>query len=124
MVRAVRGATTVVNNDAEEILEATREMLSELEQRNGINKEDLIDIVFTVTPDLTKVFPARAARQLGYTDIPLLDMQSPDIEGALEMCIRTIVHLNTEKKNSDMKHVYLRGAKVLRPDIVNNEVKN
>lgn len=123
MVRAVRGATTVVNNETEEILAVTRELLAEIMQRNEINKEDLIDIIFTVTPDLTKVFPTRAARQLGYTDIPLLDMQAPDIEGALKMCIRTIVHLNTEKKNSEMKHVYLRGAKVLRPDIVNNEVK-
>lgn len=123
MVRAVRGATTVVNNETEEILAVTRELLAEIMQRNEINKEDLIDIIFTVTPDLTKVFPTKAARQLGYTDIPLLDMQAPDIEGALKMCIRTIVHLNTEKKNSEMKHVYLRGAKVLRPDIVNNEVK-
>lgn len=123
MVRAVRGATTVVNNEAEEILEATRELIGEIVRRNEINKEDLIDIVFTLTPDLTKVFPTKAARQLGYTDVPLLDMQAPDIEGALEMCIRTIIHINTEKKNADMKHVYLRGAKVLRPDIVNDEVK-
>lgn len=121
MVRAIRGATTVVNNDAEEILEAAGELISEIVRRNEINKEDLIDIIFTLTPDLIKVFPTKAARQLGYTDVPLLDMQAPDIEGALKMCIRTIVHLNTEKKNSDMKHVYLRGAKVLRPDIVNEE---
>lgn len=121
MVRAIRGATTVVNNDAEEILEATRELLTEIGRRNEINQDDLIDIVFTLTPDLTKVFPTKAARQLGYTDVPLLDMQSPDIEGALKMCIRTIVHINTEKKNGDMKHVYLRGAKILRPDIVKEE---
>ena len=121
MVRAIRGATTVVNNDAEEILEATRELLGEIVKRNEISKDDLIDIIFTLTPDLTKVFPTKAARQLGYTDIPLLDMQAPDIEGALKMCIRTIVHLNTDKKNVDMKHVYLRGAKVLRPDIVKEE---
>lgn len=121
MVRAVRGATTVVNNDTEEILEATRELLSELVEKNSIDKEDMIDIVFTVTPDLTKVFPARAARQLGYTDVALLDMQAPDIEGALKMCIRAIIHFNTDKSNSDMKPAYLRGAKVLRPDIVKND---
>lgn len=121
MVRAVRGATTVVNNDAEEILEAARELLSEIMQKNEINKDDLIDIIFTVTPDLTKAFPTKAARQLGYTEVSLLDMQSPDIEGALKMCIRAIVRLNTEKKNSDMKYIYLRGARVLRPDIVKNE---
>ena len=121
MVRAVRGATTVVNNDTEEILEATRELLSELVEKNSIDKEDMIDIVFTVTPDLTKVFPARAARHLGYTDVALLDMQAPDIEGALKMCIRAIIHFNTDKSNSDMKPAYLRGAKVLRPDIVKND---
>ena len=123
MVRAVRGATTVVNNDTEEILEATRELLSELAERNSIDKEDMIDIVFTVTPDLTKVFPARAARQLGYTDVPLLDMLAPDIEGALKMCIRVIIHFNTDKSNGDMKPAYLRGAKVLRPDIVKKDMK-
>ncbi len=121
MVRAVRGATTVANNDANEIMEATEELLKEIMSENNIDQDDLIDIVFTVTPDLTKVFPAKAARRIGFTDVPLLDMQSPDIEGALKMCIRTIVHLNTDKKNSDMKHIYLRGAKVLRPDIVKGE---
>lgn len=121
MVRAVRGATTVNENEIEEILGATREMLGELMERNEIPREDLIDIVFTITPDLTKVFPARAARQMGYTDVPLLDMQSPDIEGALKMCIRTIIHFNTEKSNSELHPVYLRGATVLRPDIVKKE---
>ena len=123
MVRALRGATTVVNNDMEEILEATRELLGEMISKNEINKEDLIDIVFTITPDLTKVFPARAARQIGYTDVPLLDMAAPDIEGALKKCIRAIIHVNTDKKNSDMKPIYLRGATVLRPDIVKGNDK-
>lgn len=116
-VRAVRGATTVENNESEEILEATREMLGAIVKENDIKNEDVIDMIFTVTPDLNKVFPARAARQLGFTDIALLDMAAPDIDGALRKCIRVAIHINTEKSNKEMKPQYLRGAAVLRPDI-------
>ena len=94
---------------------------TEIIERNSIDVEDMIDITFTVTPDLTKVFPALAVRKMGITDVPLIDMLAPDIEGALEKCIRTIIRFNTEKKNSQMHPVYLRGAKVLRPDIVAKE---
>ena len=118
-VRAVRGATTVENNDLEEILEATREMLNAIIEANDIRNEDVIDMIFTVTPDIDKVFPARAARQIGFTDIALLDMLAPDIEGALKKCIRVVIHINTEKSNAEMKPQYLRGATVLRPDIAN-----
>ncbi len=118
-VRAVRGATTVENNDLEEILEATREMLSAVIEANELVQEDIIDMIFTVTPDLDKVFPARAARQLGFTEVALLDMLAPDIEGALKKCIRVVIHINTDKSNSEMKPQYLRGAVVLRPDIAN-----
>lgn len=116
-VRAVRGATTVERNDGELILEAAKELLEELIKANELKGEELIDIIFTVTPDLTKAFPARAARQLGYTDVPLLDMLEPDVEGALEKCIRIIIHTNTDKKNSEMIPVYMRGAVSLRPDL-------
>lgn len=118
-VRAVRGATTVENNDLEEILAATREMISAVIEANELKNEDIIDMIFTVTPDLDKVFPARAARQLGYTDVALLDMLAPDIDGALKKCIRLVIHINTDKGNAEMKPQYLRGAKVLRPDIAN-----
>lgn len=122
-VRAVRGATTANLNEKEEIIEATKELLSEIIERNGIDIEDMIDITFTVTPDLTKAFPALSVRKMGITDVPLIDMLAPGIEGALPKCIRTIIRFNTEKKNSQMHPVYLRGAKVLRPDIVAKEKK-
>ena len=118
MVRAVRGATTVARDDAEEITEVTQEMLAELVRLNELENDDLVDIIFTVTPDITKMFPAKAARMMGFSDVPLLDMAAPEIEGALKMCIRVMVHFNTDKKNTELKHVYLRGARVLRPDIV------
>lgn len=121
MVRAVRGATTVENNEAEEIIAATRELLMQIIEENDIIHDDVIDILFTVTPDLTAVFPARAARQLGYTDIALLDMAAPDIDGALKKCIRALIHFNTEKSNKNINPVYMRGAKILRPDIVNKK---
>lgn len=121
VVRAVRGATTVAINQKEEILSVTKELLSEIIKRNNINQDDMIDIMFTVTPDLTKAFPALAAREMGITNVSLIDMAAPGIEGALEKCIRVMMHFNTDKKNDDIHSVYLRGAEILRPDIVKKE---
>jgi len=117
--RALRGATTVDENDKEEILSAVAEMFEEIIKRNELASEDIASIIFSLTPDLDKVFPASVIRQLGITDVPLLDVAQPDIEGALKKCIRVLIHINTYKKNSDLHHVYLRGAKVLRPDLIN-----
>ena len=113
MVRAIRGATTVENNDREEIIEATKEMLETIISENNIKTEDMVSVIFTVTPDLDKVFPAVAARKMGIVDVPLLDMSEPEINGALKKCI-----INSDKQNKDMVHAYLRGATVLRPDLV------
>ena len=117
MVRAIRGATTVENNDREEIIEATKEMLETIISENNI-KTDMVSVIFTVTPDLDKVFPAVAARKMGIVDVPLLDMSEPEIDGALKKCIRILMHINSDKQNKDMVHAYLRGATVLRPDLV------
>ena len=107
MVRAIRGATTVENNDREEIIEATKEMLETIISENNIKTEDI-----------DKVFPAVAARKMGIVDVPLLDMSEPEIDGALKKCIRILMHINSDKQNKDMVHAYLRGATVLRPDLV------
>lgn len=120
-VRGIRGATTVANNTKEEIFDATTEMVREMIEVNNIDKEDIVDFIFTVTPDLTAVFPAASVRKMGITDVPLLDMAAPDIDNALKMCIRVLMHINTDCKNSQLNHVYLRGAKVLRPDLVNKK---
>ena len=113
MVRAIRGATTVENNDREEIIEATKEMLETIISENNIKTEDMVSVIFTITPDLDKVFPAVAARKMG-----MLDMSEPEIDGALKKCIRILMHINSDKQNKDMVHAYLRGATVLRPDLV------
>lgn len=121
-VRGIRGATTVVQNTREEILDATIEMVTDIIKINNIDTNDVIDFIFTVTPDLTAVFPAAAVRKMGILDVSLLDMAAPEIDNALKMCIRVLVHINTDKTNSELKHVYLRGAKVLRPDLVKKRI--
>ncbi len=120
-VRGIRGATTVAINTKEEIFDATIEMVSQMIENNKINTEDIIDFIFTVTSDVTAAFPAAAVRQMGITDVPLLDMAAPDIDNALKMCIRVMMHVNTDCGNEELKHVYLRGAKVLRPDLIDKK---
>ena len=117
-VRAIRGATTAEENTREAIIGATLELIKAIEDANGLKRADSISIIFTVTKDLTAVFPAAAAREFGLTFVPLLDMQAPDIDGALEKCIRIMIHINTDKTKEEINHVYLRGAKALRPDLV------
>lgn len=117
MVRAIRGATTADENTREAITEATMELLRELEEKNGLEDADAISVIFTVTSDLTAVFPAAAVRAMGITHVPLLDMAAPEVENSLEKCIRVMIHINTDKSKDEIKHIYLRGAKVLRPDL-------
>jgi chorismate mutase len=120
-VRAIRGATTANADTREEIIGATLELLKEIEEKNDLKRADAISIIFTVTKDLTAVFPAAAAREMGLTFVPLLDMAAPEIDGSLKKCIRIMIHINTDKTKQEIKHVYLRGAKVLRPDLVEKE---
>ena len=120
-VRAIRGATTAEENTREAIIDATLELLGVIEEKNDLKRADAISIIFTVTSDLTAVFPAAAAREMGLTFVPLLDMAAPAIDGSLEKCIRIMIHINTDKTKEEIKHVYLRGAKVLRPDLVQED---
>lgn len=115
--RGVRGATTVDVNSPEAILSATRELLQELTAANGLDPADLAGAIFTVTPDLNAAFPAQAARELGWTYVPLLCAQEIDVPGALPGCVRVLLLWNTEKPPSEIVHVYLRKARNLRPDL-------
>jgi len=117
LVRAVRGAITVEHNTVEDIIEATKVLLTKIVEENRIERNDIISIIFSVTKDLDAVFPAVAARQLGWTDIALMCTNEVDVPGSLGKCIRVLMHINTEKSNKDIKHVYLRDARVLRPDL-------
>jgi chorismate mutase len=115
--RGIRGATTVTSDSAEEILTATRELLARIVQANGIRSEDIASALFTVTPDLTAAFPARAARQLGWQHVPLLDAQEVRVPGSLPRCIRVLLQWNTDATQEEVRHVYLREAAALRPDL-------
>ena len=114
--RGVRGATTVDRDTAEDILEATRELLQELIRRNDIRPEDVASAIFTTTPDLTAEFPALAARQLGWHDVALMCGHEMNRPGALGRCIRVLIHLNTTRSAAEIEHVYIRDAVNLRPD--------
>jgi chorismate mutase len=116
LCRGIRGASTVEANSREAILEATAELLAAMVKANGIKPEDVVSAFFTTTPDLNAEFPALAARRLGWNDVPLLCGHEMAVPGSLPMCLRILVHVNTEKRADQMVHVYLRGARVLRPD--------
>lgn len=117
-VRAIRGATTVARNTEDEILEGTRELIREVVAENGICKDDIISILFSVTSDLDAAFPAKAARAEGMDDIALMCTNEVPVAGSLRKCIRLMMHINTGKTNGEIKHIYLNGAKILRPDLV------
>ncbi|QOR35812.1 chorismate mutase [Clostridium sp. 'deep sea'] len=113
---AIRGATTAVANSEQAILIATKEMITELINTNGINNEDLISMFFTTTRDLNAAFPARAVRELGITNVALMCAHEMNVVGSLPKCIRVMVHVN--KQNDFIpNYVYLGEAKTLRPDL-------
>ncbi len=116
-IRGVRGATTADANAREAIHAATRELLTALIDANGLRAPDIASAIFTVTRDLTAAFPAAAARELGWTRVALLDMPAPRVENDLPRCIRVLIHWNTARTQNEIRHMYLRGARGLRPDL-------
>jgi chorismate mutase len=114
-VRGIRGATTVERNDRHEILAATRELLEVITRLNGLRPEDLASVWFTVTPDLDAEFPAFAARELGWTEVPLMCGREIPVPEALGRCIRVLITWNTNKAQHEVRHAFLRGARTLRP---------
>jgi chorismate mutase len=115
--RGVRGATTVENNSRDDILQATRQMLALMIRRNQIDSVDIASAHFTVTRDIDAEFPALAARQLNWLEVPLLCGYEIEVRGSLPMCIRVLLHWNTPKKQSEIHHVYIHEAVRLRPDL-------
>lgn len=126
-VRGIRGAITVEADDPQQILEATREMLLSIMQANpGLETEDIASALFSVTADLKAAHPAVAARQIGWTSVPLFGTGEIPVPGSLPLCIRVLVHWNTSIPQKDIQHVYLRSAVALRPDLLKhtNEQRN
>ncbi|MCL4113297.1 UNVERIFIED_CONTAM: hypothetical protein GTU68_007627 [Idotea baltica] len=117
-VRGIRGATTVTADMPNQIHEATAELLQEVLRVNEIsNFEDIVSALFTTTEDLTSTFPAEAARKIGMSQVPLLCAMEIPVPGSMRKCVRVLLHVNTDKPQSDISHVYLRDAKKLRPDV-------
>lgn len=118
MICTIRGAITVEHNTKEDIYSATTEMLNNIIAQNNISTEDIISVMFTCTRDLDAAYPAVAARQIGITDASLMCVQELYVAGSLEMCIRCMVTIYSEKKQKEMNHIYMRNAERLRPDLV------
>ncbi|MEO5888039.1 MAG: chorismate mutase [Anaerolineales bacterium] len=118
-IRGIRGATTVSADEPELILEATRELLEAILQQNeSMDPEDVAGALFTVTDDLASTFPAQGARQMGWGLVPMLCAREISVPNSLPRVIRVLVHWNTELKQNEITHVYLREAVKLRPDLV------
>jgi chorismate mutase len=116
--RGIRGAITVEANTPEAILAATRELLERIVAVNQLRVEDLVSVILTATSDLDAAYPARAARDIGWVNVPLLCIQEMDVVGSLRRCIRVLVHWNTDLPNERVRHVYLGGAQALRIDLM------
>ena len=115
--RGVRGAICAESNELHTIIDATRRLLQRIVDANSIQKEDVAGIVFTATPDLDAAYPALGAREMGWTDVPLLCVQEMAVEGSLTHCIRVLLSWNTELPQAHIRHVYLGKARQLRPDL-------
>jgi chorismate mutase len=116
-VRGIRGAIQVDRDEETVLLDATERLLREIVAENAIASADIASALFTLTPDLRAQFPAAAARRMGWTLVPLLNFTEIDVPGGLPRVIRVLIHVNTEKQQREMVHVYLEGARVLRPDL-------
>ncbi|TQS42550.1 chorismate mutase [Cryptosporangium phraense] len=116
-VRALRGAIQIDENSRDAILEGTTELINAVMDRNTITTDDLISVIFTATPDLDAEFPAYAARQLGFTDVPLLCTTEIGVPGAMPRVLRLMAHAEIDRPRSELHHCYLRGAAALRRDL-------
>ncbi len=118
VVRGIRGAITIKEDNASEVLQATTELLTEIIKLNQLQSQDMASIIFTVTPDITSAFPAGAARAMGLNLVPLFCSQEIGVKGSLPLCIRVLIHVNTTLPQEKIKHVFLRDAYTLREDLM------
>jgi chorismate mutase len=120
-VRGIRGATVADDNQPESIISATMEMLETILASNPtLIPDDIGSVIFTVTDDLNSTYPAKAARQLGWVKTPLMCAREIPVPGSLSLCIRVLVHWNTDQPQANVRHIYLRAATKLRPDLTDS----
>ncbi len=116
--RGVRGAITIENNTKEDIKDATVELLEKMLFENNIELKDIAFAIFTLTADIDAAFPAKYAREvMGFNTVPMMCYNEADIKDSLKKCIRILLSINTTKSQDEIKHIYLKGAKVLRQDL-------
>lgn len=116
-IYSIRGAITIEENTKENIVENTEYLLNEIIEKNNIDKNNIINIVFSTTNDVTKAYPAIATRNIGITDCAIMCLQEMYVENSLKMCIRVMITANLDVEKKNIKHIYLKDAKKLRPDI-------
>ena len=119
-MRGIRGAITIEHDTSSEVLSATKELLEAILCANSdLKLADITSAFFTVTNDIASAYPALAARQMGWDQVPMMCMREIPVEGSLPYCIRVLIHWNTDRMQNEIKHVYLRNAVELRPDLMN-----
>lgn len=118
MTRGLRGATTVKKNEAEEIISTTKQLIDEMVSANNVSPDDISHVFISVTKDIDAVFPARALREFsGWTHVPVMCMKEIDVPNSLEKCIRVMMVIRTNKKPTEMNHIFQNEAIQLRPDL-------
>ncbi|MGD2165751.1 MAG: chorismate mutase [Anaerolineae bacterium] len=115
--RGIRGAVCADSNQADAIVAATQALLKHIVEANTLSVADVASVIFTATPDLNAAYPAQAARELGWTRVPLLCLQEMSVQRSLPRCIRVLIHWNTARGQDEIQHVYLGRASTLRPDL-------
>ncbi|AIE60543.1 chorismate mutase [Bacillus methanolicus MGA3] len=119
MIRGLRGAITVKENTEEEIISATERLLRQMIEKNNLQPNDVASVFFSVTDEISATFPARALRLFeGWAYVPVMCMREISVPSALTHCIRVMMHVNTDKAQDEMNHIYLDGAVILRPDLI------
>lgn len=117
-MRGIRGAITIEENTVEAVMSATQEVVTAMLEANELVAEDIGAAIFSATDDITAAFPAKGARALpGFELVPLFDARQMDVEGALDYCIRVLLLVDTDKKQKNIKHIYMGRAQRLRPDL-------
>ena len=116
-MRGIRGAITVDADDPAQIVFATKRLLLNMIERNGVEIDDIASVLFSLTPDLRAEFPALGAREMGWVHVPMLHFTEINVPGSLPRVIRVLMHVNTERGQREIEHVYLDGAAILRPDL-------
>ncbi|MFC5588252.1 chorismate mutase [Sporosarcina soli] len=117
-VRGLRGATTVERDEEQTVLQATEALVSEMAEVNGIDPQDIISVLLSTTTDIKSTFPAKAVRMIeGWKYVPVMCTNEIDVPGSLPLCIRVLMHVNSDIAQQDVKHIYQNEAVKLRPDL-------